>query len=110
MSPNNRTLRYMNRFACIGPDCEDDCCHGAPARVDPESYDRLEKAVGFSPKPMREKFSQWVQIVEPHKDPARRDAIQKLGRRAKRLQLRPAYSFKLNDEGACGFQACQKID
>ena len=32
------TLRYMERFRCIGPECEDNCCYGWSVMVDGPHY------------------------------------------------------------------------
>jgi lysine-N-methylase len=38
------TLRYMHRFRCIGPECEDNCCHSWRVEVDKKSYEKLRLA------------------------------------------------------------------
>lgn len=38
-------LRYMSRFRCIGPACEDSCCHMWKVPVDQGHYVRLRRAL-----------------------------------------------------------------
>src|SRR5215813_7582033 len=35
------TLRYMTRFSCIGPACEDNCCHDWKVSVDHTTHEKL---------------------------------------------------------------------
>lgn len=42
-------LRYMTRFRCIGPDCEDSCCHLWKIPVDQGHYVRLRRALSRLP-------------------------------------------------------------
>ena len=34
---------YMEKFSCIGPKCEDDCCHGWTVFIDKETYEKYLK-------------------------------------------------------------------
>ena len=36
------TPKYMKRFACIGPACEDTCCRGWRVTIDEKSYHKLQ--------------------------------------------------------------------
>ena len=101
----NRTLRYLNTFSCIGPDCEDNCCHHRHVDIDHDSYQRLKTAASFSAKPIRKKLTQLIKITEPKDDPHKKRILDEMGRRAKRLKLKPSYAFMLDDDGACHFQA-----
>jgi lysine-N-methylase len=71
-------LKYLSRFSCIGPDCEDNCCHGWKVSVDGRSYQRL---IGAS-----------------------RLAAGKEGRRlreALRTEEGPSYAMQLRPDGKC---------
>lgn len=41
MAPTPITARYVTRFRCIGPDCEDTCCQGWRVPVDEEHFVKL---------------------------------------------------------------------
>jgi len=41
-------LRYMTRFGCIGPDCEDHCCYGWRVDIDANTYRKMMVAAQFS--------------------------------------------------------------
>jgi lysine-N-methylase len=43
-------LRYMEGFSCIGPDCEDNCCHHWNVVVDQSTHQKLKKAMGRDPQ------------------------------------------------------------
>jgi len=47
------TMKYMARFGCIGPQCEDHCCYGWRVDVDDRSYDKLIKASRLTAGPER---------------------------------------------------------
>ena len=51
------TLRYMERFRCIGPECEDNCCYGWSVMVDGPHYKKLETAASLTSKAERQRFS-----------------------------------------------------
>lgn len=44
MTASIKTLRYLEGFRCIGPDCPDSCCVGWRVSVDEHSYRRLHRA------------------------------------------------------------------
>ena len=48
---------YMEKFSCIGPKCEDDCCHGWTVFIDKETYDKYEKIKDVS---ITEKISKYL--------------------------------------------------
>jgi len=99
----------MNTFSCIGPDCEDNCCHGWRVDIDADSYERLKTAASFSAKPIRKKLMDLIQITDPSDDPVKKKVLEKMGSRAKRLKMKPSYAFKLDDEGICHFQTEEKL-
>ncbi len=62
------TMRYMNRFGCIGAACEENCCmDGWRIDVDKAHYDKLMAMAAFSAKPIARKFSTTF-IVIPKKN------------------------------------------
>ena len=44
--PRDLSTRYMDRFGCIGPDCEDHCCWGWKVLVDKNTYENIDQ-IGF---------------------------------------------------------------
>ena len=50
MKKEDLTLRYMERFGCIGPECEDHCCHTWRVDVDPNTHKRLMMMANTSPE------------------------------------------------------------
>ena len=54
----------MSRFKCIGPDCEDNCCHGWQVDVDPRTYDRLIKVTALTSAIERKRLKRALQIVK----------------------------------------------
>ena len=48
MSDDFRPL-YSQQFRCIGPDCEDNCCHGWGVLVDRASYQKYHQLPALSP-------------------------------------------------------------
>jgi len=53
----NLTMKYMNRFGCIGPACEEHCCGGWRIDVNKEHFDKLMAMAAFSAKPIARRFS-----------------------------------------------------
>lgn len=53
---------YSTRFRCIGPDCEDDCCHGWAVPIDPAA---LAKYQSLAPGPLRSQLDTCIQVAEP---------------------------------------------
>src|SRR4051812_10154965 len=43
-------LRYVTRFECIGPRCEDTCCQGWQVFIDEPHFARLKKTLGQTPE------------------------------------------------------------
>jgi len=63
----NLTMKYMNRFGCIGPACEENCClDGWRIDVDKEHYEKLMAMAAFSAKPIARRFSSTF-IILPKK-------------------------------------------
>lgn len=64
----NLTMKYMNRFGCIGPACEENCClDGWRIDVDKEHYEKLMAMSQFSAKPIARRFSSTF-IILPKKN------------------------------------------
>jgi len=64
----NLTMKYMNRFGCIGPACEENCClDGWRIDVDKEHYEKLMAMAAFSAKPIARRFSSTF-IILPKKN------------------------------------------
>ncbi len=58
------TMKYMNRFGCIGPACEENCClDGWRIDVDKPHYDKLMAMAQFSAKPIARRFSSTFTIL-----------------------------------------------
>ena len=39
------TTKYMTRFSCLGPECEDSCCHWWTVTMDRQDYVAMRKAM-----------------------------------------------------------------
>lgn len=50
--------KYMSRFSCIGPACEDTCCHGWTVPLDPRTYQAYQACDNAELKPLFEKHIQ----------------------------------------------------
>lgn len=57
--------RYITRFSCIGPRCEDSCCHDWGVVVDQQHYDMLRERMSSDEE--REEFLRAVRPIE-HKE------------------------------------------
>lgn len=70
----NVTMKYMNRFGCIGDACEENCClDGWRIDVDKAHYEKLMAMAQFSGKPIARRFKSTFIILPPKKkkDPER---------------------------------------
>jgi len=56
-------LRYMTRFGCIGPACEDHCCYGWRVDIDADTYHKMMAAAQFSAKEIATKLHESVKVV-----------------------------------------------
>lgn len=56
-------LRYMTRFGCIGPDCEDHCCYGWRVDINPAGYQKLLNASVLSSKPVASKIGAAIKVI-----------------------------------------------
>ena len=56
-APADFTMKYMQRFRCIGPECEDNCCYGWGVAVDEPHFKRLETAATLRSPEERKKFA-----------------------------------------------------
>jgi len=80
------SLKFINEFKCIGPSCEDDCCHGWNISLNQSDFQRLKKSFDDN-KADRHRF---------------RDSINKCDSTHKTNA--PAFaSIKLNTQGKCPF-------
>lgn len=79
-------LRYMTRFSCIGPDCEDHCCYGWRVDINEEGYKRLIAAAAFSAKPIRSRIQAAIKVTAP-----------------KKKKERARYSIRHGDDQYCPF-------
>ena len=52
---------YSRRFRCIGPDCEDNCCHGWVVPIDTASLDRYRR---LPAGPLRSQLDACIRIKE----------------------------------------------
>jgi len=59
------TMKYMNRFGCIGPACEEHCCGGWRIDVDRKHFDKVQAMVQFSAKPLARRLASAFTIVPP---------------------------------------------
>jgi len=76
-------MRYMQRFRCIGADCEDNCCHGWTVEIDEVTHARMQKLVQLHSPAERRRYSAAVVEVD-------------LGRKTG-----PIHAFRLHDDGRC---------
>lgn len=56
-------LRYMTRFHCIGPDCEDHCCYGWRVDINPDAYRKMMIAAQFSAKEIAPKLHDSIKVI-----------------------------------------------
>lgn len=42
--------QYAKAFRCIGPECEDTCCHGWDIPIDKATYEKYQSIPGFRPR------------------------------------------------------------
>lgn len=78
------TLKYTQRFGCIGPACEDHCCYFWRVDIDKRTYDRMALATPFAPDATRERYRKAIRVHKPKK---------------KREPER--YSMKMRSDNAC---------
>lgn len=50
MTGSFHSFDYMNRFTCIGPDCEDTCCSGWKVNLYREDYRKIKKKLASKPE------------------------------------------------------------
>ncbi|MFO0745564.1 MAG: flagellin lysine-N-methylase [Myxococcota bacterium] len=80
------TMKYMNRFGCIGPACEDTCCAGWRIDVDPKRYEGLLAMAQFSSRPIASRMRAAIRVVPP-----------------KKKKEKERYMLKLTETGDCVF-------
>lgn len=61
--PGDRTLKYMARFACIGAECEDNCCHSWQVEVDRVTWDRLIAVTRLTSEVERKRLRRSTRVV-----------------------------------------------
>ena len=57
-------MRYMQRFRCIGPDCEDNCCHGWTVEVDAKTHARMLAVTALHSTEERRRYAAAVRKVD----------------------------------------------
>ncbi len=82
--PDDLTMRYMQRFGCIGEKCEDNCCHGWTVDIDENTQKRMQKLTALHSAEERRRWSAAV-----GKRPAGPD------------DKRMIWSLKLQPDGRC---------
>jgi lysine-N-methylase len=94
--PDDRTLRYMDRFACIGPECEDNCCYGWRVEVDRRTREKLAAASALTSREERQRVKA---AIQPIKQPGRREPLYF-------IRMRPDENCPmLEGDGLCHIQA-----
>jgi lysine-N-methylase len=69
VKPGDLTLRYMERFHCIGPDCEDCCCFNWRVDIDERGYQRMKALTTLAGPEERKRWESSVVKKEiPGKD------------------------------------------
>lgn len=80
-----KVRRYMTRFTCIGPTCEDTCCQAWKIPLNKQEYATLQSLYA-TPREQRERFAKGVaRVSEEH-----------------RSETNYAY-FRLNQESTCTY-------
>jgi lysine-N-methylase len=90
------TLRYVSRFRCIGPACEDHCCHSWTVGVDEKNLQDLMIASTYHPE-MRQRITEAVIRDRPREQ----DLLHKLGKKAKKAKKFKLYKMQLAADGNC---------
>lgn len=79
---------YSTRFRCIGPDCEDDCCHGWAVPIDQTSLDKYRS---LPPGPLRSQLDICLQLAQPAPS------------------AEPAASIRMLPSGRCPFHTPERL-
>jgi lysine-N-methylase len=61
---HDTTMRYMQRFRCIGADCEDNCCHGWTVEIDARTHERMQKLTQLHSPEERRRYAAAVTKVD----------------------------------------------
>lgn len=85
--------RYVSRFSCIGPACEDTCCSGWMVTLDKKTYQAYRQTQHPA---LREQFSKHVKRIRSQSNPQHYGKIQMLGHEA---------ACPMMDQGMCKVQA-----
>ena len=64
------TARYLERFQCIGPSCEESCCIGWQVPVDEGSYRKLKKAMSDSRTERTEFRTVYLPVLPADRNPS----------------------------------------
>ncbi len=85
------TTKYMNRFKCIGPECEDVCCQWWNVPVDQEHFNRYQTEFQNSPA-MKKIKDDYIEELSPQNQQP-----DSFGR------------IKMKDDGVCPFLSDDKL-
>ncbi len=92
------TLKYMTRFRCIGPTCEDNCCHSWTVAVDEKNYKDLMIASTYTPEMRKELMAAIVRDRAREKDLEKKAGGKKLLHKMYRMKLKPDGDCVMLDE------------
>ena len=82
-------MRYMQRFHCIGPDCEDNCCHGWTVEIDALTHKRMQNVTQLHSPAERRRYAGAVTKVDLG------------GKKRRGKKGRPMTIFRLGADSAC---------
>ena len=57
-------MKYMQRFRCIGADCEDNCCHGWTVEIDAKTHDSMKKVTALHSTEERKRYRNSVVMLD----------------------------------------------
>jgi lysine-N-methylase len=58
------TMKYMQRFSCIGEKCEDNCCHSWTVEIDPATLKRMKQVTSMHSEKERKFWTSSLHTVE----------------------------------------------
>jgi lysine-N-methylase len=64
--PDDLTMRYMQRFHCIGAECEDNCCHGWAVDIDEKNFVGMKRLTALR---SAEERRRWAAAVTKREQP-----------------------------------------
>jgi lysine-N-methylase len=62
------TMRYMQRFSCIGEKCEDNCCHTWTVQIDAPTLKRMKQVTSLHSEKERKFWQSSLHMVQMEKD------------------------------------------